>query len=62
MACNCLDCKAHNRREENLDRARATDVTVICVRCGQATKTTVGRVLANRGGINCCKKKERRRG
>lgn len=59
MACTCQDCKANDRREANIDRARSAAVTVICARCGNPTDTTVGHVLAMRGAVICCKKKRR---
>jgi hypothetical protein len=49
------------RQDENVERARATDITVICVGCGKADVEPVGRVLAKRGRVLCSSCDRRKR-
>jgi hypothetical protein len=51
--CNCPKCLRATRQEGNTERARAADITVICVGCGKADVEPVGRVLAKRGRVLC---------
>jgi hypothetical protein len=59
--CNCPKCLPVMRQDENVERARATDITVICVGCGKADVEPVGRVLAKRGRVLCSSCDRRKR-
>ena len=51
--CNCPKCLSAVRQDDNVERARTAEVTVICVGCGLADSATAGRVLAKRGRVLC---------
>lgn len=51
--CNCPKCLSAVRQDDNVERARTTAVTVICVGCGQPDNATAGGVLAKRGRVLC---------
>lgn len=50
----CPTCIEADRRDENIARAHAATVTVICTNCGKAMTTAVGSILAARGAARCC--------
>ncbi|MBF6515298.1 hypothetical protein IU421_13505 [Nocardia cyriacigeorgica] len=53
-ACECSNCTAADRADDNIERARAAQVTAICINCGKAFGTTAAHVLMHRGMARCC--------
>lgn len=51
--CNCPKCLPAIRQDDNVERARGAEITVICVWCGKADIEQAGRVLAKRGRVLC---------
>lgn len=59
--CNCPKCLSSTRQDDNVERARAAVVAVICIKCGNAADSAVGLVLAMHGRVRCgsCDRRKR---